>query len=183
MASIFTSPLSLAARKALCGLTRLKTMIPSASCARRSMRTDMPLSRRPTSTVSMLERIGQPALLSVTPSPASSAFWPSAVAPPWLPMAGTTKGSAPQARTRAAMAATRTGSSAMPRLPTLRATRMPGRTALARPGTPPRLGPKWRVCRPGTRRERTACNGKRGAAPPGPTGRAAFFSSRAPSSI
>ena len=95
------------------------------------MRTDMPLSRRPTSTVSMLERIGQPALLSVTPSPASSAFWPSAVAPPWLPMAGTTKGSAPQARTRAAMAATRTGSSAMPRLPTLRATRMPGRTALA----------------------------------------------------
>ena len=28
------------------------------------------------------------------PDPARIAFWPSAVPPPWLPMAGTTKGSA-----------------------------------------------------------------------------------------
>ena len=39
------------------------------------------------------------------PSAASIASWPSAVAPPWLPIAGTTNGSAPSSRSPAIVAA------------------------------------------------------------------------------
>jgi len=127
--SILTRPLSLGARNALCGLMRLKRTMPSASKANLSMRTSMPLARRPSSTVSMLERIGQPTVCSVTPSWARTLICPSAVAPPWLPMAGTMKGRAPRSRTSRAMARTSAGRSASPRLPTVSAMLMPGSTA------------------------------------------------------
>src|SRR4051812_3466928 len=52
----------------------------------------------PSGTTSIVARIGAPTLASVTPSPASIATWPSAVAPAWLPIAGTMNGSAPRAR-------------------------------------------------------------------------------------
>jgi len=48
---------------------------------------------RPTSVTDMLDRISQPTVASVTPSSASISVCPVAVAPPWLPIAGKTKGS------------------------------------------------------------------------------------------
>ena len=44
-------------------------------------------------------RIGTPSASSVMPYLASRRTWPSAVAPPWDPMAGMTKGSPPALRT------------------------------------------------------------------------------------
>ena len=74
----------------------------------------------------MVARISAPTLSGVTPRLASISIWPGAVAPPWLPMAGKTKGSAPAARTSSTTARTMTGRLLMPRLPAPTATRMPG---------------------------------------------------------
>ena len=40
----------------------------------------------------MLASMGTPMLCGVTPYSASISSWPAAVAPPWLPIAGTMKG-------------------------------------------------------------------------------------------
>ena len=48
--------------------------------------------------VSIVARISAPIASSVMPSVSSIARCPSAVAPPWLPIAGTTNGSAPRSR-------------------------------------------------------------------------------------
>ena len=58
----------------------------------------MPSAVRATSTVSIVARISAPMASSVMPSVSSIARCPSAVAPPWLPIAGTTNGSAPSSR-------------------------------------------------------------------------------------
>ena len=50
---------------------------------------------RPSSTASMVARTGTPIDSDVIPQPASTSRCPSAVAPPWLPIAGTMNGSAP----------------------------------------------------------------------------------------
>ena len=52
----------------------------------------------PGPTVSISQRTGQPIAASVTPSSARRARWPSAVPPPWLPIAATTKGAKPERR-------------------------------------------------------------------------------------
>jgi hypothetical protein len=61
----------------------------------------------------------------VTPSFFSTPAWPSAVPPPWLPMAGTMKGSSPRPFRCATTVRARTGISATPRLPTATATLAP----------------------------------------------------------
>ena len=60
------------------------------------------------------------------PYSARTARWPSTVAPPWLPIAGTTNGSAPTARSSSATVRMTVWMSAMPRLPAVIATRCPG---------------------------------------------------------
>jgi hypothetical protein len=95
----------------------------------------MPSAVRATSTVSMVARISAPMASSVMPNDSSIARWPSAFAPPWLPMAGTTNGSAPSSRKplmTPRMSATR---SVRPRLPPPTATVIPGVTLLARRST------------------------------------------------
>ena len=62
---IFMRPLSQGPRKAMCGLMRLTTTIPSASAANRSRCTGNLLEETPISTVSMLERMGAPTVSSV----------------------------------------------------------------------------------------------------------------------
>jgi len=52
-----------------------------------------PLSEVPITTVSMVARIGTPTTSSVMPMLTSMSRWPSAVEPPWLPMAGTKRAS------------------------------------------------------------------------------------------
>ena len=86
------SPLSTGRSKLVCDLTRLMQSTASASAAFLSKRQGMPFSVAPYSTVSMVARIGAPTLASVTPRWASTPAWPSAVAPPWLPIAGTMNG-------------------------------------------------------------------------------------------
>ena len=95
---IFVQPLSIGPLKQVCGLMRLTGMIRSAPAALRSRYSGMPSAVRATSTVSIVARISQPMASSVIPSDSSIARWPSAVAPPWLPIAGTTNGSAPRSR-------------------------------------------------------------------------------------
>ncbi len=69
---------------------------------------------------------------SVTPRWASTPAWPSAVAPPWLPIAGTMKGSKPRCFRCRTAAATTFGMWAMPRLPTATATLDPRRRSSSR---------------------------------------------------
>ena len=83
----------------------------------------------PSETTSMVARIGAPTAVSVTPRCASTSVWPAAVAPPCEPMAGTMKGSNPEAARRATMPRTSTAMSAMPRLPTATAMLAPGASA------------------------------------------------------
>ena len=130
---IFMSPLSQGPRKATCGLIRLTTTIPSASAANRSRCTGNPLAETPISTVSMLARMGAPTVSSVMPMPASMSRWPSAVAPPWLPMAGNRKGSPPALRISEAMVFRTSGRPVMPRLPAVMATRSPAFTRASAP--------------------------------------------------
>ena len=127
MAIILSRPLSTGPLKSVCGLTRLIGMMTSASSwAWRSMKTGIPPTS-PILTVSMLERISQPIVASRMPSDARTSSWPSAVAPPWLPMAGTTNTSAPAARTAVTAARVTSAIRSIPRLPTARQTRWPGR--------------------------------------------------------
>ena len=60
------------------------------------MNTLMGRSRVFSSTTSIVARMGAWTVCSVTPYEASTSIWPSAVAPPWLPMAGTMNGCAPR---------------------------------------------------------------------------------------
>ena len=100
IASILSRPLSYRPVNDVCGLIRLSRTMPSASKALRSKWIGRPKELVPRTTVSISERIGQPTASSVTPSSASSARWPSAVPPPWLPIAATTKGARPSAAKR-----------------------------------------------------------------------------------
>jgi hypothetical protein len=59
------------------------------------MKTGTPLAVSPISTTSIEERISAPTDSSVTPRLRRISTCPSAVAPPWLPIAGTIKGEAP----------------------------------------------------------------------------------------
>lgn len=63
---------------------------------------------------------------SVIPKPASISFCPSAVAPPWLPMAGTMNGSAPRRFTASTTALVMMSTLRIPRLPAVMAMIMPG---------------------------------------------------------
>ena len=81
--------------------------------------------RAPYSTVSMVARTGAPTVASVTPRCASMPAWPSAVAPPWLPIAGTMNGAKSRCLRWRTAAATTFGMWAMPRLPTATATLAP----------------------------------------------------------
>ena len=68
---------------------------------------------------------------SVMPYDSSSRRCPSAVPPPWLPMAGTTNGSAPRPSRCSTIARVIAAMLAMPRLPAVTATLCPGRTLSA----------------------------------------------------
>ena len=133
MVSIFIQPLSTGPVYSVWALMRFTTTMPSAAAAMASMRTGMPSTVSPMRTVSMDERMGQPTASSVTPSDCRTESWPSAVAPPWLPMQGTRKGSAPRRFSSATTVARMMGMPVMPRLPAVTATRMPGRTFAATP--------------------------------------------------
>src|SRR5215207_897803 len=95
MADIFRRPLSISERKSVCCLILPTTTTPSASEAMRSMKTGTPLSVSPSSTTSIEDLMGTPTDSSVTPRLRRISTCPSAVAPPWLPIAGTMKGFAP----------------------------------------------------------------------------------------
>ena len=77
----------------------------------------------------MLERISQSAVCGVMPYEARTSSCPAAVAPPWLPIAGTMNTEAPAWRTRSTAAVTTSSMRSMPRLPAARQTRIPGVTA------------------------------------------------------
>ena len=89
------------------------------------MTTFTPSALVPTSVTSIDASIGAPTSRSVTPYPASTSRWPSAVAPPWLPMAGTITGSAPRARSHRTSVAAISPMRSTPRLPMAKATRLP----------------------------------------------------------
>ena len=63
---------------------------------------------------------------SEMPNSANRLFWPSSVAPPWLPMAGTTNGWPPTAFTVSTAARVILTRFWMPRLPAVMAIRAPG---------------------------------------------------------
>ena len=80
-------------------------------------------------------------LSSVTPYPASTSTWPSAVAPPWLPIAGRTNGSPPRSRTASPAARRIRAMLATPRLPAVIPTRIPGLIPATRARTWARVSP------------------------------------------
>src|SRR5215213_6928813 len=128
MDAIFRRPLSTPERKSVCCLILPTTTIPSASEAMRSMYTGTPLWVSPISTTSIEDLIGAPTDSSVTPRLRRISTCPSAVAPPWLPIAGTRKGLAP-ASFRISTSERRMASiPAIPRLPAVIATSAPGST-------------------------------------------------------
>ena len=92
MTSILTMPLSKRPRKSVCGLTRDTVTTASASRAFLSQQTGSPQLLVPMCTAVMSVLTGTPRACSLTPYSASSSRWPSAVAPPWLPIAATTNG-------------------------------------------------------------------------------------------
>ena len=107
-------------------LILLTSTTPSASEAILSMYTGTPRPVSPSSTTSIDERIGAPQSSSVMPRDSRISTCPSAVAPPWLPIAGTIKGSA-SISFRISTRERRIPSIwAMPRLPAVSATLMPG---------------------------------------------------------
>ena len=133
MTSILTRPLSTSPWKSVCGLTRFTTITPSASARSRDAQTGTPKALSPTDTTSIDETTSAPTLSAVTPRSRSTARCPSAVAPPWLPMHGATKGSPPASRTAATAARRTAGRSAMPLLPAVIPTRAPRVTSVCRP--------------------------------------------------
>jgi|GEM_PF-5037263 len=112
---------------------RFTRITPSAPCAFLSMCTVAPIGVLPITTVSMEERIGAPIASSVMPYSAMSSIWPSAVAPPWLPMAGTMKGFASSFFSSSMMVLMIRAMLDTPRLPAVIAIRCPG---LTRPASP-----------------------------------------------
>ena len=76
---------------------------------------------------------------SVMPLLASTSICPAAVAPPWLPMPGTTKGCPPASRTAAATSRTATARFGMPRLLPVMAIRCPDRTPARKGATSRRV--------------------------------------------
>ncbi len=131
MQSILRMPLSAGPMNLVWGLMRLMTRQWSAASASREKYSGTSPSTVPIRSTSMEETTGAPQLSAVTPSRCSTAAWPSAVAPPWLPMAGTISGCAPSALIRLQTARTMTPSWSIPRLPTPTATRSPARMPLA----------------------------------------------------
>ncbi len=103
----------------------------SAAAALASRCTTIPHGVDPSTTVSIVARISAPTDSAVTPRCSSIARWPSAVAPPWLPIAGTTNGSAPSERSPLIDPRSSSTRRDSPRLPAPTATVMPGRTASA----------------------------------------------------
>ena len=75
---------------------------------------------------SMAERIGAPIAASLMPKVSRISACPSAVAPPWLPMAGMMKGWACRSFTMSTSSFTITARLAICRLPTAITTRLPG---------------------------------------------------------
>ena len=122
IAHILAGPDSTGPRKLVCGLTREIRKTAPASTARLSACQGTPGSASPTTTVSMVARTGAPTRSSVTPKPARTSACPAAVAAPWLPMAGTMKGSQPAALSAPTLARTTSSRLAIPRLPTPTAT-------------------------------------------------------------
>jgi hypothetical protein len=101
----------------------------------------VPSSSLPTTTVSIVASTGQPTDSGVTPSPASISRWPSAVAPPCDPIAGTTNGSAPASRSQSTAAFTTGTRSRIPRLPAVTAILAPGWIATDNPPSAARAAP------------------------------------------
>ena len=124
-------PLSMLERKSVWALILLTSTTPSASEAILSMYTGTPRSVSPSSTTSIEERIGAPQSSSVTPRDSRISTCPSAVAPPWLPIEGTINGSAPISFKIATRERRIPSISAMPRLPAVSATLIPGLMAEA----------------------------------------------------
>ena len=75
-----------------------------------------------------------PTLSGVIPNPARTSIWPFAVAPPWLPIAGTINGLAPACFNKPAISRRINAKLAMPRLPAVTATESPGLTRSSSPG-------------------------------------------------
>ena len=107
MAVILSRPLPrVGLAKSVWGFTRFTRTTASAASASFAVRTRKPRGGRATSSVSTFETISAPTASAVTPRVASISIWPEAVPPPWLPMAGMTKGCAPAARRVATTART-----------------------------------------------------------------------------
>ncbi len=92
MAIIFIRPDSKPWVNSVWLLTRFTTTKASAWKADRSMATGMPVGRVPRGWTSMEDTTGHPMDASQMPARASTWACPSAVAAPWLPMAGNRKG-------------------------------------------------------------------------------------------
>jgi len=126
MTSIFWIPLPSVPRKSVCGFTRLRTTIASASSAAELSTTSNSSRAVPTFLTSISARIGTPIACAVTPYCASTSICPSGVAPPWLPIAGTMKGRAPASTRTFSAACTISLRLVIPRLPTPSAIVIPG---------------------------------------------------------
>ena len=101
----------------------------------------------------MLDRIGQPTSASVMPYDSTTRRCPSAVPPPWLPIAGTMNGRAPSPLRCSTIARVIAAMSAMPRLPAVTATVWPGWTL-----RPSSSRASCRPTSPGTSSTRSASN-------------------------
>ena len=143
MVIIFIRPLSTGPLKEVCGLTRLTTTMASAPYAIRSISTGMLPSTSPTCTTSIEDRMGAPTEASLIPYPASTSTWPSEVPPPWLPIEGTMKGTAPNFLISSTTVLRITGILAIPRLPAVTATSFPGliRSPILEPAICLRISP------------------------------------------
>ena len=107
MALIFRRPLpKVGLAKSVWGFTRLTRTTASAPSASLAVSTRKPRGERATSSVSTFETICAPTVAAVMPRVSSTSIWPGPVPPPWLPMAGITKGCAPAARSVATTART-----------------------------------------------------------------------------
>ncbi len=107
MALIFWRPLpKVGLAKSVWGFTRLTRTTASASSASRAVSTRKPWSVFASSAVSTFDTMRAPTVASVMPRVSSTSTWPGAVPPPWLPIAGITKGRAPADRSAATTAAT-----------------------------------------------------------------------------
>ncbi len=134
MAAIFIRPDSIGPTISVCALIRLHKINPSQASASEEKSTFSP-STSPSSVTSRLEMISQPVVSGVKPMPSSICRCPSAVAPPWLPMAGMITAEAPFDFTQSASVRTISGIFAMPRLPTVIPIRCPGLTVSANSGS------------------------------------------------